>query len=357
MENPVTESAIPKSVRSLRDLVDRGLAPPSAHLPITQGGTTYSMAQEVRWLDDGHFAVGRWDGSLGVFEFETAPLTGPLISVAVSSPEIGGVRSISPLPGGALATSNNESSLTLWSSDTGAWSGLRVRAVVDHDPTLGPAATGVWAGTRLVTGHVNGYLALWSYADTLRFERAVDVRNAHPVNPFGDHTVEDVVTVTDDIVVAGAEDGYLTFLHVPSATIRSQTVFNPQAQRGINALAVSGDRLLVANCAVGPQDHNLWYFAIDRTTWHPTLVDRADLVIDRTRPQVLDFDLAWGTHAGEECWFAATEEGALWMGTVTPTAIRPGGYQQLSGPIGAALNTRGDRPAMVAYDLYQFVTG
>jgi hypothetical protein len=217
-------SAIPKPVRSLRDLVDRGLAPPAARLPITRGGTTYSMAQEVRWLDDSHFAVGRWDGSLSVFEFETAPSTGPLIAAAVNSPEIGGVRSVSPLPGGALATSNNESSLTLWSTDTGAWSGLRVRAVVEHDPALGAAAAGVWAGTRLVTGHANGYLALWSYTDTLRFERAVDVRNPDPVNPFGDHTVEDVVPVGDDVVVAGAEDGYLTFLHVPSATIRSQTV-------------------------------------------------------------------------------------------------------------------------------------
>lgn len=349
-------SAIPKPVRSLRELVDRGLAAPAAHLPITEGGTTYSMAQEVRWLDDRHFAVGRWDGSLSVFEFETAPSTGPLIAAAVNSPEIGGVRSVSPLPGGALATSNDESSLTLWSSDTGAWSGLRIRAVVGHDPALGPAATGVWAGTKLVTGHVNGYLALWSFTDTLEFERAVDVRNPHPVNPFGDHTIEDVVAVTDDIVVAGSEDGY-PFLHVPSATIRSQTVFNPDAQRGINALAVSGDRLLVANCAVGPRDHNLWYFTIDRTGWRPTLVDRVNLVIDPTRPQVFDFDLAWGTHAGVECWFAATEEGALWMGTATPTALRPGGYQQLSGPIGAALNTRGDRLVMVAYDLYQFVTG
>jgi hypothetical protein len=61
--------------------------------------------------------------------------------------------------------------------------------------------------------------------------------------------------------------------------------------------------------------------------------------------------------SGEECWFAATEEGALWMGTATPTALRPGGYQQLSGPIGAALNTRGDRLVVVADDLYQFVTG
>jgi hypothetical protein len=46
------------------------------------------MAQEVRWLDDRHFAVGRWDGSLSVFEFETAPSTGPLIAAAVSSPQI-----------------------------------------------------------------------------------------------------------------------------------------------------------------------------------------------------------------------------------------------------------------------------
>jgi hypothetical protein len=354
---------VPKVVRSQRALLRRAV---EGGLPITQNGTTYEMAQEVRWLDGDRFAVGRWDGSMSIFSFETAPYAGPEIQEAVNSPAFQGTQMITPLPGNAIATSNDDGSIALWHAAGGDWTKLRLVGVPAYDPALGVARAGAaLTGTspaRLVVGHTSGFLTLWSYdhvARVLTFEQSVDVRNPNPVNPWGDHTIEDLVVAdaASSVVAAGSEDGYVTLMAVPSGQILSQTVFNSQAQRGINAVAVAGDRLLVANCAVGSSDHNLWLFGLDTTSWGLTLLDQSNLVIDTTRAQVFNFDVTWGRYSGGRCWFASTEEGALWMGTATGSALQTIGYQQLTGPLGSALDYRQGRLAMVSYDLYQFTTG
>jgi TAT (twin-arginine translocation) pathway signal sequence len=357
---------VPKVLRSRRELEATGLAEPTpAGIPITQNGTTYEMAQETRWLDPDHFAVGRWDGSMSLFEFETAEYVGPLINVAVNGPAFQGVEMVTPLPGNAILTSNDESSVALWHA-SGGWTNLKLVGTSGYEPSLGFATSGVALTSTspacVVIGHISGFLSIWSYEPstrTLTFERSVDVRNAEPTNPFEDHTIEDVVIAdsASAVVAAGSEDGYVTMMNVPSGTILSQTVFNPAAQRGINALAITGTKLLVANCSVGPEDFNTWYYAIDKTTWAITLLDEANLVIDTSLPQVFNFDLEWGRYSGGRCWFASTEEGTIWMGTASGKSLNPIGYEQLTGPLGSALAYRSGQLAMVAYDLYQFTTG
>jgi len=363
---PAAGQPVPKVLRSLRALEKSGRARTdlATTLPITQRGTTYQMAQEVRWLDTEHFAVGRWDGSMSLFSFQTAPYQGPIISEAVNDPAQQGVQMITPLPRAAIATSNDYSSLALWHARGGDWTRLVLRTTYAYDPALGTARSGAWiagSGQRLVVGHSNGFLSVWRYDAstlTLTFERSVDVKNAQPTNPFDDHTIEDVVVAdaSQGVVAAGSEDGYVTMLHLPSGTILSQTVFNPQAQRGINAVTVSGNRLIVANCSVGPNDYNTWYFAIDKSNWSITLLDKKNLIIDTGRPQVFNFDIVWGRYSGGRCWFASTEEGALWMGTASATSLSTVGYQQLTAPLGSALAYQGGDLVMVAYDLYQFTT-
>lgn len=355
---------LPKVLRSQRALA--GNAVTAGTLPITAGGTTFEMAQETRWLDDKHFGVGRWDGSMSIFEFETAPFDGPLMSVVVNDPAFQGVEMLTPLPGNVIATSNDAGSISLWQAPHGDWTQLRPLRVYPFNSSLGFATSGVavttTSATTLVVGHVNGYLSIWIYneaAHTLTFRCSVNVQNPNPTNPFNDHTVEDV-EVADSaagVVVAGSEDGYVTMISLPSGTILSQTVFNPQAQRGINALQVNNNQLLVANCSVGPTDYNVWYYALDKSNWSITLLDKAALKIDASLPQVFNFDVIWGRYAGGSAWFASTEEGALWMGKPSDTALNPIGYEQLTGPLGSALAYRGGNLVMVAYDLYQFVTG
>ena len=59
------------------DLQPAARAIEGAPLPLTQGGSTFTMAQEAVWLDDEHFSVGRWDGSLEIYQYSTLPDVGP----------------------------------------------------------------------------------------------------------------------------------------------------------------------------------------------------------------------------------------------------------------------------------------
>jgi hypothetical protein len=367
------ELQVPPVVRSRRELEARGVRFPQAALaptalPITQNGTTFEMAQVATWLDSDQFAVGRWDGSMSVFHFQTAPFVGPTIDEAVNDPSTQGVQMITRLSGNALVTSNDGGSILLWTSASGSWDDLALRATCSFDPALGWATSGLFVsagGGTLVVGHWNGWISIWRYDASLRqltFLRSVDLRNSNPVNPWDLHAIYDLGTIVDGsqkaFVATGSDDGFVCIVQVPSGRVMSQTVFNPAAQRGINAISVRDDRLLVANCSVGPDDSNLWYFSIDRQHWTISLLDKANLKIDAARPQAFCFDTAFGAYSGGPCWFASTEEGALWMGTAD-SQLHLLGYQEVTSPLGAALayNSGPGRLAFVAYDLYQFTTG
>lgn len=358
---------LPPAVRSRQALT--GVQATST-LPLTQNGTTFNLAQVVRWLDGQHFAVGRWDGTMSVFEFETAPFVGPMVTAAVNTPSAQGVQMIVPMPHGVVATSNDWGSLSLWAAPSDDWAGLRLRSNVSYDPALGVATSGVWlpAGnpSTLVVGHDSGFLSLWAYDPTrrtLRLIRTVDVRNPQPVNPWGSHVMYGMCPLVSSgagaSVVAGSDDGYVSIVQVPSGTILSQTVFNPAAQRGINSVSAFGNQLLVANCSVGADDDNLWYYSIDPSTWSLTLLDSMNLIIDPLEIQSFNFDTIWGRYSGGVCWFAGTEEGALWMGTADSGLHLIGDQPLADGAIGAALDyTDGPgRLAAVIHNLNQFSTG
>ncbi|MBK3568982.1 WD40 repeat domain-containing protein [Streptomyces sp. MBT62] len=359
---PAPCAPLPAVIRSRQELSSS-----RSPLPIETSGTTYDMAQSLAWLDSRHFAVGRWDGSMSIFEFTVSRSTGPVLCRNVNSPAYQGVRTVAPLPGASLVTSNDDGSIALWSSASGLWSDLRLTETPRFDRALGVATSALAVrsgGTvgSLVTGHASGHLSVWSYAPQrprLTFLRSVDLRNPAPVNPWGLHDINAIDAVTDSRTVArvvtGSEDGYLCVVEIPSGRVLSQTVFNPRARRGVNDLGVRGNSLLVATCSVGREDHNLWYYKIGGAKWDIVLRDRANLVVDPSRAQVFNFSTVWGEYRKGPCWFASTEEGALWMGTADSglTAI---GHQAVTAPLGSALGwTSGPRRlAMVAYDLYEF---
>ncbi len=110
---------------------------------------------------------------------------------------------------------------------------------------------------------------------------------------------------------------------------------------------------------MGPDDYNLWYFSIQTSPWGITLLDKKNLIVDTSRAQVFNFDAIWGAYTSGPCWFAATEEGVVWMGTAD-TEINLLGYQSLSDrAVGAALayTARPGRLTAVIDDLNQFTTG
>jgi hypothetical protein len=359
---------IPPAIRSRQALL--GSADTLSALPITQNGTTYNLAQELRWLDSSHFAVGRWDGTMSLFEFETAPFVGPLVTAAVNTPSSQGVQMITPMPRMTIATSNNSSSFLLWAASSSDWAKLRLVGTIPYSSSLGVATNGAWfpvgQPSTLVIGHDSGYISLWSFDPTSRsvhLRQTINLQNPIPVNPFGSHVMYGMCPLISSgpnaTVVAGSDDGYVSLVRVPSGTVVSQTVFNPAAQRGINSVSAAGNGLLVSNCSVGASDYNLWFFSVNPTTGQLTLLDRANLIVDTGRVQVFNFDTIWGQYAGGPCWFAGTEEGLLWMGTADSSLHIIGNQSLDDGAIGAALDYTGGpgRLAATIHNLEQFSTG
>jgi hypothetical protein len=365
--SPGSASRVPPVLRSRQALT--GSVAKAGGLPMTKGGTTYNLAQEVRWLDASHFAVGRWDGTMSVYEFETAPYVGPVVSAAVNSPSSNGVQMITSLPRCTIVTSNDACSLAVWAAPRGHWGELELRCTVPYDPALGVATNGVFFGGRLcllVVGHDSGCLSVWSFNPerrSLRCLRTVDVRAAHPVNPWGSHVLYGLSALasmgTSATVVAGSDDGCLSVVEVPSGRILSQRMYNDTAQRGINSVAVCGDQVLVSNCSVGAADHNLWLFRVDMATCELVRLDCMNLIADTSRVQSYNFDTVFGATAAGPCWFAGTEEGILWMGTADTKLCLTGCENLCDGTFGAALDYTGGpgRLAAVIHDLDQYCTG
>ena len=68
----------------------------------------------------------------------------------------------------------------------------------------------------------------------------------------------------------------------------------PGAQRGINSVAAFGQNLLISNCAVGPNDKNLWYYWVDGNNYGVTLKDSVNLRVNPSAPQVFNFSTIGG---------------------------------------------------------------
>lgn len=359
--------AIPMVLKS-RSALAAGSAP-AATLPINDAGTTYTMAQEASWIDARHYAVGRWDGSLSVFEFTASPTAGPKIAIAVNSPAEEGVQMIAALDGAtAFVSSNDNQSAIVWHSPTGTWIDVVAAASLAFPAEFGVAnsatTTTVDGQLYLVMGHANGWVSLWG-ADGVVTEWAMvaqaDVRAARPVNPWGLTNVRGVVALPSDAeagyVVTGSEDGNLTIVRVPDGRILNAVVYNPAALRGINSLAATGFSLLAANCAVGAADFNLWRYEITPKSWAITLTDRVNLAVDPTAAQVFNFDVVCAPAAGPSSFFCSTEEGALWMGQVLSDGKLSivGNHAIPGGTLGSTICCQGKQLAATAYDLHEFV--
>lgn len=365
---------LPPVLRSEQELLRSGakaqptlpLAPIA--LPIRPEGVTFDMAQSAAWIDRDHFAVGRWDGSLTVFRFSAVSDRGPLIALAGCTPSAEGVQMIAWIAERLIVTSNDHHSFALWQPSE-AWDRLLLVRNVEYDPLFGDANSGdvLLLGNRiwLAVGHANGFVSVWCAHEgktTLDLVGALDVRSRTPSNPWDLQNVRGVGAVEaggcPPCFVTGSENGDLCVITVPDLRVASTRRYNECAQRGINAIAVDATDVLVANCAVGPDDHNFWYFTLDPATLQLAPRDAVMLKIDPYIEQAFTFATVWAEDAEGRCFFASTQEGALWMGRPTPDArLSIIGFQRVTSPIGAAMAWASNgNLAFVAHDLYEFNT-
>jgi hypothetical protein len=344
--------------RSLHEITG---APPASTLPITPNDPIYLMAQQAVWLDGSHFAIGRWNGIVSAFDASEAPPQAPLIEAAVASPAGTGVQMLAAGDGSWFASLNDTTSLSIWAGAPD-WSSIELIASPTFDARYGVATCGLYtptaSGDWLLTGHDKGYLLIWDAgvltAPTL--QGVVELQSSSPTNPWNLQTIRQIapldIAAGQAIVVTGSENGNLSMVSAPSGAIIDTVVYNPAAQRGINTVAVQGQWVLAGNCAVGAADKNLWCY--DTSSGGIVYTDSTNLVVDTSLPQVFNFSVSWGG----DFWFAATEEGALWGGTVSSAGqLQVAGYDEVSAKVGAATTYGGSNELVVAaFNVHTFVS-
>ena len=130
-------------------LAEPASAPATTSLPLKGLGTTYSMAQAVRWLDERSFAIGRWDGTLTIFRRRQEQASAPVITAALVVPSVAGVEMIAQIKEMLFASSNDAKSIVVWCADTAIETGIRLKGTLTYHETIGVANDGTTrAGNR-----------------------------------------------------------------------------------------------------------------------------------------------------------------------------------------------------------------
>lgn len=306
-------------------------------------GTTYNLAQVLRWFNSDSFVVGRWDGSLSFFRRPSSSEEyGPVMMQALLPPSKKGIEMIAVINSSLLVTSDDSTSMAIWGKKNNEFS---YEKNIDYANIYGTANSGEFipyesGNGLLVTGHSQGYIIIWQIEDrNLICFKAVDVNSSNPIpSPYPLKNVRSVVKWKDNIVITGSEDGDLCMVKIPEGTILYRIRYNPNAKRGINYLYLYNDYLLLANCSVGKEDKNLWLYKVSQNTITP--LDSYNLIKDTTREQVFNFCVVLTSTQNELLFVASTEEGLLWLGKVENDKIKviSNTAIDLSGTGGAALD-------------------
>jgi hypothetical protein len=216
-----------------------------------------------------------------------------------------------------------------------------------------------------VSGHESGRLLIWHREsdDSYQLVKNVDVRSPDtPSNPWQLRNIRGLAAWRGDRLISGSEDGDLVAIAVPDGREIFRYRYNAAAQRGINALSIAGEKLAVANCAVGQADKNIWLF--DLTKDRPGLVDAENLALDTGRAQIFNFDVDLVLVPGKAgapqtlTFFSSTEEGLLWQGLIENDQITVTGVTRVAPEGGAVMAVAPDGAfvAAAAYAIRLFKT-
>jgi WD40 repeat protein len=325
------------------------------NLQLKSVGTTYARAQVASWLEDGDFAVGRWDGTLSIFRPPRAGGYGPVLLSATAAPSRQPIQMILAVSPTVFVSSNDDHSLAVWKVAGGH---CDVVQIASYDRAFGVADSATqfdWQGEKwIVTGHEQGVIALWNLLanDTLSLKGTLSITSPDPIpSPYHLKNIRGVEHWKGGIVVTGSEDGDIAAVDVVAQRVLFRSRYNPAAQRGINSVSVKGDLALVANCSVGSADDNLWLFQISDAGFHK--LDAVNLKKNQQLSQVFDFDAVLGQSGPNVIFLASTEEGLLWLGTVSNGKFVTETSIEVSPTGGAALSFDPSRQEVLsaAYDL------
>ncbi len=296
---------------------------------------------------------------MSVFRVPRAGESGPVVEQAWAAASGRGIEMLTTIDARVVVVSDGPDRLALWKQ--GRDGRFAPAGTQRHAPEVGTANSG--AALRIdgedwfVSGHENGHVLIWKrHSDTrLALVKSVDLHSANPIAaPYPLKNIRDLVRWRDRYLIAASEDGDLVALEIPGGREIFRRRYNAEAKRGINDVAVLGDWLLVANCAVGAGDRNLWLF--DLAGGAPQLRDAANLALDTQRSQVFNFEVELVGSPAQPAFFSSTEEGLLWRGTVDDGRIVVSGVTKVAPDGGAVLDKApsSDTLAAAAYQILLF---
>ncbi|HEX7705618.1 MAG TPA: radical SAM protein [Thermoanaerobaculia bacterium] len=272
-------------------------------------------ASSAIWIDERTTAIARLDGCLVIAReedgkadlWQVSRTNGPLEMIVSISSDV-------------LVTSYGDAALAIWWHDAGNYV---LDSIVPYASTWGPACSGLYLPDRevLVTGHRTGLVCFWRLRQNSFIpQRSVSMCSPAPVaaeSPISD--VRAVARWRECSIVTGSEDGDLCLVNIDTGAITHRQRYNEDARCGINSVAVKQDYLLVGNCAVGPDDGNIWLYRIEDDA-SLTLLDRSHLMASTEKDQVFNFSVQLIEHEGLR-FYASTEEGYVWTGLVVDDAL------------------------------------
>ena len=286
---------------------------------------TYSQTQTVEWIDSEHFAIGRWDGTMTLFSLPAyVNDTSPDISQAFISPSGQGIEMMMMLPTGELGVSNNDSTISLYkrANNYYLFAGF---APYNLDAGIFNSGCTVTVGSQtwFISGHANGSVIRWKVEDGEMIpDLLIDIRSADPIkSPYQIKNVRGIVHWHDGIIITGDEDGDLCMIDIVAGKILQRTRYNPDAQRGINGLAVLNDSLFVTNCVVGTGEKNLWLYHLDDTGFE--LQDSRYVISSPEIPDIFSDSVSLLPVNGTTHFYVSTGEGVIWHGIIEDISIRP----------------------------------
>ena len=281
-------------------------------------GLTYGTAQMVRWLDSEYFIVGRWDGTITLFDASVDNEASPQLMSAFVTKDGEGVRLLLPKDVNTFLSSGNDRSLMVWRKDA---SKQFLSSLVEYPAVHGFAVSGLFVTLEgidyLITGHEKGDLLIWSVSSDMKFTllRSIDLRMKEPIDyEHADEPLRHIRGLSmwkDGIVIAGGEDGGLHQVQLPEGLILAQRLFNSEARLGINDLTVHGDMVLSVNCALDQHDKNLWLYGLKHGAFE--YQDSINLLEDKNRKRIFAFDVVTYTDEKEPLALVTSKEGLLWQ--------------------------------------------
>jgi WD40 repeat protein len=308
--------------------------------PLAPVSTEYTRVQVADWIDGSSFAMGRWDGSLSIFQVGAKPTFAVKLVQSFVTSGGDGVEMVGTLDQRTVIFSDNASQLGILTRMANELFGAPRMAPYDSAYGVADSVTSLHEGgvDLVVTGHANGFALVWERSgDKLSLLRTIDLKSANPIpGPYPLKNIRGLAVWRDGVVISGSEDGDLVAFDAAAGKVLFRQRYSPMAERGINGISLVGDRLLVVNCAVGPKDRNLWLYKVGEDGF--SLLDSVNLVRDVTRKQVFDFDVDAFDASGKTRFVSSTEEGLIWSGSVASDKIQVEGAGEVSNNGAASLD-------------------